>query len=79
MQKKKVSLKKLIIIICKSLISLTTSNEYSIETIELKPVLLKQKDINYLRFWYGNGFGKIEANCIKQKNKTCLLGIYCSK
>ena len=47
--------------ICKALIALTAErNDRNVKSIELNPVRMTSKDIDYLRFWFGGEFGKME-------------------
>ena len=46
--------------ICKAIISLTTErSEGNVKSIELNPVRLATKEIDYLQFWFGGEFGKM--------------------
>ena len=48
--------------ICKAVISLTEAgNEGNIKRVELNPVRMASKDIDYLRFWFNGEFGKIHV------------------
>eukprot|EP01084_Bolivina_argentea_P143667 252240_1 len=53
--------------ICKLLIQLLTIEVLNIKTIELYPIVLRTKEIEYLEFWFSGIFGLIEKH------------IYCTK
>merc|ERR1712154_221428 len=65
--------------LCNLLISLTSSaKENNVEIIELNSVVLKQKEMQYLHFWFVNKYSGLEANIHKkQRQNSYYLHLKC--
>ena len=59
--------------ICKLIIALATSTDMKIKTITLPPVILRKKELEYLEFWFGDGFGAINKNIYSTKQGSINL------
>eukprot|EP01083_Nonionella_stella_P041017 111237_1 len=66
--------------LCKSIVNLTTNSLFGLKSIEMVPVALRQKELEYLYFWFvGIGHFDSTNSCIMTKSGTVLTDIYCSQ
>ena len=59
--------------ICKLIVAMATSKDIKIKTITLSPVILRKDELEYLEFWFANGFGAIDMNVYTTKHSVVNL------